>query len=46
MVTFYSIYGLHLFNGAIEFRCRTTSLPPHKNSGVWDVYENLNMLCG
>ena len=41
MIIFYAIFGLHLFNGALEFRCRITSTPPNPNSGVWEIYDNL-----
>ena len=43
-MTFYAIFGLHLMNGSLEFRCRTTPTPP--STGKWEIYENLPDICG
>eukprot|EP00828_Plagiopyla_frontata_P049577 TRINITY_DN9931_c0_g1_i1.p2 TRINITY_DN9931_c0_g1~~TRINITY_DN9931_c0_g1_i1.p2 ORF type:complete len:119 (+),score=7.90 TRINITY_DN9931_c0_g1_i1:82-438(+) len=42
---FYSIWGLHLFAGLEEYRCRSTDMPPR--FGAWLVInETSSNLCG
>lgn len=44
IMIFYSILGLHLFSGAMEYRCRITDEPGE--DGYWPVAEGINNICG
>lgn len=44
-MTFYAMVGLHLFKGALEYRCRV-SPEPLSGSEVWEVADNIPYLCG
>lgn len=41
---YYSIIGLHLFNGITEYRCRET--PEPEEDGTWLASEEEKHLCG
>ncbi|KRX06409.1 hypothetical protein PPERSA_05022 [Pseudocohnilembus persalinus] len=45
IMVFYGILGLHMFMGALEYRCRLTEEPPTDGSD-WQVDENQPYLCG
>lgn len=43
LLVFCSIFGLHIFYGLLESRCRLT---PEPVNGVWLVNPNITTLCG
>ncbi|KAL4512086.1 hypothetical protein ABPG72_005088 [Tetrahymena utriculariae] len=45
-MAFYAIVGLHIFMGALEYRCRVTSDPPPNYDDEWLIYEEIPYLCG
>ncbi|KAL4475096.1 hypothetical protein ABPG74_001792 [Tetrahymena malaccensis] len=45
-MAFYAIVGLHIFMGALEYRCRVTSDPPPNYNDEWLIYEDIPYLCG
>lgn len=43
LLIFCSIFGLHIFHGLLENRCRLT---PYPINGTWLVNPNIKSLCG
>ncbi|EAR86385.2 cation channel family protein (macronuclear) [Tetrahymena thermophila SB210] len=44
-MVFFTILGLNIFKGSLEYRCRETPNPP-ENSEIWQVAEDVPFLCG
>ncbi|KAL4460880.1 hypothetical protein ABPG74_016352 [Tetrahymena malaccensis] len=44
IMTIYALVGLHIFQGALEFRCRFESEPTH--DGLFEADESQKNLCG
>ena len=47
IILLFATFGMHLFKGMYEFRCRTTPLPVNNSLGVleWPVLEGHYKLC-
>lgn len=45
---FYAIWGLHLFSGVNEYRCRKTPTPilNHDGTYIWEMIKEHEFLCG
>ncbi|KAL4475095.1 hypothetical protein ABPG74_001791 [Tetrahymena malaccensis] len=44
-MVFFTILGLNIFKGSLEYRCRVSSDPP-ENHEIWEVAEDIPFLCG
>jgi hypothetical protein len=45
IVSVLATFGLHLFSGFYEYRCRLTDLPPENPNELWKVAEDFEHLC-
>jgi len=45
IVSVLATFGLHLFSGFYEYRCRVTDLPPANPLESWKVADDFEYLC-